>query len=151
MKRTVSLSFLVSLAFFVVSVVWLRLTFALPFNSPVTTFGGPATFPALVLGVMASLSFIVTAAEFWKMLRETGLKDGMPKEDIIRIVGLLCVMAVYVLVIEAAGYIPATVGLVLASLLLFGQRNKVILASVSVLFPLVIFLLFQQALEVQLP
>lgn len=148
--KKISLGFVVSGLFFLLSLAWLGYTRTMPFSSSVTSFGGPATFPFLVLSIMAVGAGIVTVAEFCKMRKGTGAL--FPDRATICRIGLLfLVSVVYVGVIESIGYIPATIFLVLASLMLFGVRDKRALVLVPVLFPAAIFLLFQKLLQVQLP
>lgn len=145
-----TLSFVVSVLFFFLSTAWVLHAYSLPFSAPVTTFGGPATFPFLVLSIMVVGFGWVAVSEYRKIRR--GI-DGqtMDRASIKRVMALFAVAAVYVLVIEFTGYIPATVALLLASLLLFGVRDKLLLVTIPVLFPVVLWFLFQRLLEVQLP
>ncbi len=148
--QRLSLGFLVSGAFFLISVAWLGYTNTMPFSSSVTSFGGPGTFPFIVLSIMAVGSAAVTVGEFLKMRRERSGSLASPG-GFVRVASLLLVAVAYVTVIEFVSYIPATVFLILSALLLFGVRNTIVLASVSLVFPVTVYLLFQLLLQVQLP
>lgn len=150
MKR-ISLSFFVSAVFFLISLIWLKLAYMLPFKANVSSFGGPGTFPFIVLCIMVAGSFIVTAGELLKMLRNGDGKPLAQTRDYLRVAALLATAVAYVILIEFAGYLPSTILLLFAALLLFGERNKLVLAGVSILFPSAIYLLFKVILEVQLP
>lgn len=148
--KNLTLGFVVSALFFLISLAWLGYTNTMPFSSSVTNFGGPATFPFLVLSVMTVGSGVVTAGEYWKMKRGGGeLFPDMT--TILRVAALFAVSVAYVAIVEVTTYVPATVALILASLLLFGVRRKVVLCAVSLAFPLSVYLLFQILLGVQLP
>ena len=145
-----TLSIVVSVLFFLFSAAWLFHARTLPFNAPVTRFGGPGTFPFLILLLMTAGFIWVAAKEYWKMRRGAD-EETTSLASCKRVMALFAVTAAYVLVIEFTGYVPATVLLLLASLLLFGVRDKRVLVAVPVLFPAALWFLFQQLLEVQLP
>lgn len=145
-----TLSVIVSVLFFLLAGVWLFHASSLPFSAPVTRFGGPATFPSLVLLILVAGFGWVAVGEYWKMRR--GADDrATDRSSLNRVMALFAAAAIYVLVIEFTGYIPATVLLLLASLLLFGVRDKRVLVAIPALFPAMLWFLFQQLLEVQLP
>ncbi len=145
-----TLSIIVCVLFFLVSGAWLLHAVTLPFSSPVTRFGGPGTFPSLVLLIMVAGFGWMAVSEYRKMRRaaDTPTTD---RTSLKRVLALFAAAAVYVLIIEIVGYIPATIALLLASLLLFGVRDKRILITVPILFPVMLWFLFQRLLEVQLP
>ena len=145
-----TLSVVVSAFFFLFSAVWLFHCRTLDFSTSWTLIGGPGTFPFLVLLVMTVGFCIVAAKEYLKMRRGDDTQ-GTDPASCKRIAALLAATVAYVLFIEFTGYILATALLLLASLLLFGERDKRVLVAVSVLFPAALWFLFQQLLEVQLP
>jgi hypothetical protein len=145
-----TLSVGVSVFFFLFVTAWLLHARSLPFSAPVTRFGGPATFPFLVLLIMVVGFGWVVASEYRKM-RQGDDEQATDPASCKRVMALFAVAAAYVLIIDFAGYVPATMLLLLASLLLFGVRDKRVLVAVPVLFPAVLWFLFQRLLEVQLP
>lgn len=148
--KNITLGFVTSILLFMTSLAWLGYTWAMPFSSSVTSFGGPATFPFLILSVMTVGAGFVTVSEFFKMKKGGGVLFP-DNTSILRIASLFIAAVAYVAVIEFAGYVPATALLILASLILFGVRDRRVLVLVSILFPTAIYLLFHLLLQVQLP
>ena len=145
-----TLCVVVSVLFFVVCVGWLLLCLSLPFRTTSTLTGGPGTFPFLALSIMTAGFGYIVVKEYAKMRRGDDTQ-GMNPASCKRVLLFFAVIVAYVMLIEFMGYIPATVLLLLASLLLFGERDRRVLVVVPLLFPAALWLLFQRLLEVQLP
>ncbi len=150
MKR-MTLGFIVAGSLFLISVIWLRMVYLLPFKSTISIFGGPGTYPFIVLCIMTGGSFIVTAGELLKILRGASEGPQAKKNDFLRVGALFAASVGYVAVIEFAGYFLSTVLLLFFALLLFGERNKAVLAGASIAFPAMIYALFKMLLDIQLP
>lgn len=71
--------------------------------------------------------------------------------DIGKVVILIAAVLVYSLVLSKVGFIISTAVLMLLAGILYGQRNKVLLISVSVLFPILLYVVFRFALRIYLP
>ena len=145
-----TLSVVVPAFFTMFGAAWLFQAYSLPFSTLWTPIGGPGTFPFLVLSIMTVGFFLITVKEYRKMRRGNDTQRTDPA-DSKRVLALFAATVAYVLLLEFTGYILATALLLLASLLLFGERDKRVLIAVPVLFTVALWFLFQQLLEVQLP
>lgn len=152
MKRYLTPKVLMPLALVLLSVVWLVFARQLPSSSSVTAFAGPSTFPTLILGIMLVCSIVVSVQEIraaHAAAEQAG--EGLSPLDIKRIIGFVIAIFVYVFIVGKITFIPATVLLLAALLLLFGQRKPLICIAVPVGFTLAIYAIFEFALKIDLP
>lgn len=115
-------------------------------------FTGPFLFP-MIIGYIIIVSALVN---LYRSLRSPAQADAdVPaaerRADALRVLGLLVAATAYVLLLKPLGFIPMTIALILVSLLLFGARNKLVIALVSVGAPVILWFLFKVLIKVQLP
>lgn len=101
----------------------------------------PATFPRLVLGVMAVLAVIIIVQSF-------RLPDRKPKRLAFMVWPSAAIMVGFVIAFETLGIVPAMVLLCLVLPLMWGERRLYLIVPYAVLFPLAIYGLFAVALGV---
>ena len=73
------------------------------------------------------------------------------KMDVTKVVILIVALLVYALVMSKVGFIISTAVLMLLTGYLYGQKNKILLIGVSVLFPIALYVVFRFALQIYLP
>lgn len=71
--------------------------------------------------------------------------------DVLKVVILVICIGIYVLVFNHLGFILSTILMMLAANILYGQRNKLLAVSVSLLFPVFLYAVFRYALKIMLP
>jgi len=150
MKR-MTLSFYVSLAFVILGLVVLRTALQLPLSTRITAMGGPGTFPVAYLVMIIVLSAILTVTEFFKSMSTPGSKYKIEKNDVIRVLLMIVVVAVYLVNLRAVGFMISTPFLTLALLWLFGYRHIIMSPALAIGITLLLRLLFQTFLRILLP
>ena len=106
-------------------------------------------FPQMVAGV-----FILLGA--WYLLISFGLREhndllDLDSEAVINVVITLVIMAAYVWLMVALGFVVGSAIMIFVMSSYFGNRNFVLGASVSVVIPLLVFVLFTKVLVTSLP
>ncbi|MDW7661884.1 MAG: tripartite tricarboxylate transporter TctB family protein [Bacillota bacterium] len=149
--KKIPIVFIVAIMFFIGGLGMLIVALKLPLDSPVTTIGGPGTFPALVLIVLIFFSGLLMLVEYRKMKNDSVVLLKFEKGDLKRILLVVTVSFIYLLVIEATGYLIATFGFTAMLLWLFGLRKKVSFAVITIVYPLIIFFVFKMLLKIPLP
>lgn len=144
-----TVEFIVSLFLFLGGIAWLTIGLQLPMSSRVTAIGGPGTFPVFVTGILILFSGITCVTSYRKAADAKA--SGMDKQSMTRIALMVLASAVYVLVIEHAGYIVSTALFMAALLWLFGYRNRIGFLLLVVVFPVALNILFKYLFLVQLP
>lgn len=95
----------------------------------------PATFPRLVIGVIAALSALLAALSF--------RSDSARKRPVKPMVAVTAAMMVaFVIAFDTLGFIAAMVLFSLAMPMLWGERRWSLLLPFAVLFPAAIYLVF---------
>ncbi len=155
MKKYLKWDLIVPLLFLVGGLLWLQNSMSLQQSenlSTYMTFSGPSTFPNVVLTVMCVCSAIVVVQEFLKLSRaENTEENALTWKDYGRVIILMAGILVYILVMPTLGFIIPTMLLVALCMALFGEKNVLLLASVSIVAPLAVFFLFKKILAVPLP
>lgn len=125
-----------------------------------TTYVQPAVFPRIMSIGLLIFSAALLIQSVWKLLRMKPEDDmAQPAESInfIKDKGVLAGLAVIALCIlfvvgfEPLGYVLTAALVSAAIMLLIGKRNALQIILVSVLVPLVMWLLFYKLLAVNIP
>jgi putative tricarboxylic transport membrane protein len=101
----------------------------------------PATFPRLVLAVIAVLAVIIIAKSF-------RLPDKRPKSIAPMVWPSAAVMIGFVIAFDVLGILPAMILLCFCLPLIWGERRLLIIVPYAVIFPLAVYWLFAVALSV---
>jgi putative tricarboxylic transport membrane protein len=109
----------------------------------------PKLFPYFILAAMLLFSMVYLLKSF--SLEEKNLFKELPAISIARVGLSLLIFLAYAILMEPMGFIPASVVLFLVLTTIYGNRNWLLGISVSVLFPVIIYVLFIQAFQVYLP
>lgn len=105
---------------------------------------GSAAFPRIVAGTLAVLAVLQLA----RPQRGEELPRGAAA---LRVMGIVTLLAVYAVVLEALGFILSSVLFLLGALLLAGVRRPSFLVVLPVGISVVLFYVFYNLLEVSLP
>ncbi len=140
--------FAISLGAFALSVAWAILTSRLKLN-PGSSSVNLKTFPTVVTGLMIVCSGIVCVKDF--LAARKAESTALSAKDIARVAALILLMAVYSLCLEILGFVISTIILMLAAMLIYGNKNKFVIIAVSILLPVALKLLFQYGLKIMLP
>lgn len=101
----------------------------------------PASFPRMVLAVMAVLAGIIIVKSF-------RLPDGKPKPVAFMVWPSAATMVGFVLAFEVLGILPAMILLCLLLPMMWGERRLYLIVPYAIAFPLAIYGLFAVALGV---
>ena len=125
-----------------------------------TTYVQPAVFPRIMSIGLLIFSVALLIQSVWKLLRMKPEDDmAQPAESInfIKDKGVLAGLAVialcilFVLGFEPLGYVLTAALVSAAIMVLIGKRNPVQIILISILVPLVMWLLFYKLLAVNIP
>ena len=132
---------------------WYKLTFDVPVGAgDAGTAGTNVSFPRFVLCVMLVCTIVIFVQELAKAGRAQAKEsDPAARMDAIKVVIMAVALVAYVALFDTVGFILSTICIMLLAGVLFGQRNKVLLISISILFPIFLYLVFRFALKIMLP
>lgn len=105
------------------------------------------SFPRLVIYIMAVLGLIILVTG---LFGGKGEKPGEPK-DLLRVAIVVVAAVAYLFALPYVGFIPATVVLLLISLVCYTNKKWKTVILVSAVSPIAIFLIFRYLLNVRLP
>lgn len=113
---------------------------------------GPDFFPKLILTLLAFTSVLLLGSAAIRLKRET---DSQPikldRQMVGKILLFVVVLFAYILLFFVTGFIVSTILFLLAAQWVFGIRKLVLLGSVSVLVPIVLYFVFTLAFKIPLP
>lgn len=146
---------LMTLAFLVLGLLWLFVSFSLPNDSVALVFGSPRTFPQIISCLIIFVSLIQLRQQLLA-LRKTHRESATSSTSDVRhlnwrIPVLIAATASYILLIQVAGFLPATIVLLGTALWIYGYRNKLVGIFLVILFPAALLLIFRYLLKVPLP
>jgi hypothetical protein len=107
------------------------------------------TFPQMVAGAFVMLGAWYLLVSF--SLREHNALRDLNSEAITNVIVTLLIMASYVWLMISAGFVVGSAIMIFAMSSYFGNRNYLLGASVGVVIPLVVFVLFTKVLITSLP
>lgn len=155
MKKYCSLGVFVSLFLTILGVAWLVLCYRMKGAGigDSSTWGTGATIPKFILYIFIALNVWVFISELIaagkRRTEESGKTEGSKSTLIVLIE--IAALIVYSFVLEYIGFIIATIALMLVTMLLLGERNKILLAAVPVGFTAFLYVVFQYALKITIP
>ncbi|KGR77608.1 tripartite tricarboxylate transporter TctB family protein [Ureibacillus manganicus] len=111
---------------------------------------GPSFFPKLILTLLmiASIILVVNTIFKWKASKDTFQLD---KNILLTIFIFTGVLIGYVLLFFVTGFIISTIVFLLVAQFIFGVRKPVLLIGVSVILPILLYLIFTKAFNIPLP
>lgn len=110
---------------------------------------GPAFFPWLIAAALTGLAAALLARGV-RGARGEAFRLEIPVE--FRAPALMLgLFAVYVGVLPAAGFLAASIPFTAALMWLYGGRNRLLLAAVSIGLPVFLFYLFRDVFQILLP
>jgi putative tricarboxylic transport membrane protein len=106
---------------------------------------GAATFPRMVAGALAVFALLL-------LVQGGRSEESLPRgRALLRVVGVVVLLAIYAAVLEALGFMLATMLFLVGALLLAGMRRPLMLALMPVGVSLTLFYVFSVLLRVSLP
>lgn len=155
MKKYCNLNVFVSLFLTILGVAWLALCYKMKGAGigDSSTWGTGATIPKFILYVFIALNLWVFISELIaagkRQAEET--KDPSQNKSVVIVLVEIASLLIYTFIIDIVGFIIATIALMLVTMLLLGEKNKILLAAVPVGFTVFLFVVFQYALKISLP
>jgi hypothetical protein len=149
----VRINLIVSGVFSLFAVCVIAATSLIPVSVDQPLTKGSATFPLILSFVILGLSLALFLMNIGQYRRQRGVqREAVFKPDQVRIVagGFFIILGGAILMLFL-GFIPAMFALNLAFLLYFKVRNRILIASVSVATPIVVYVVFQIVLNIPLP
>jgi len=101
--------------------------------------------------VIAVFTFCVAVFHLVDVLRRKDFQDIFANSNILKVLELLAVLAIYLVLFKKLGYIICTSLLMFYVILAQGYRKYVKAAAASVVFTLIVFFVFKILLKVPLP
>ncbi len=146
--KSIGVNSIIGIIFIVFSLFWNTLIDKLPQGTKLAAYG-PGFFPRLVAGGIIVVSVLLVIQDL--VNKNKKIKFEYEKTDILKVIGLIAVIIVYLLVMPTFGYVISTIAALGITLWLFGLRDIKTFILVSVLFPILSNILFQTVLKVGLP
>lgn len=116
-------------------------------------YAGPLLYVTAALAVVTIGSQAISVSEGEVPAGEASpdVEPGGEFFDRRGALGLVGLLAGYVLVLDVVGFLIATIAFLAAALYLFGERNPVVIAGYSIAFAVVVWMVFSEWLLVPLP
>ena len=146
----------VAAVIFIILGVSLFLIIPYEIDKPLINLGGAGqsyldaeTFPQMVAGVFLLLGAWYLVASF--SLHERNELRDLDAEAVTNVVATLLIMAAYVWMMISLGFVTGSAIMIFAMSTYFGNRSFVLGGLVSIVIPLVVFVLFTKLLITSLP
>jgi len=111
----------------------------------------PATLPRLMLGVIIFLSILLIIKSITKNPKMNKIVKKMSRQSFLRIFIATCITLLYVVSINLLGLYLSTLFFLIIILLYIGEKNKLVIFGVPVLFLIFLYLIFDLFLHVDIP
>jgi putative tricarboxylic transport membrane protein len=107
---------------------------------------GPAVWPRIVFVLMLAVALLLGFGAL-----RSGDEAPVFEEGTKVALGLMGLSALYLVAIEPVGFLLTTALFLFASMLMLGMRSWRMLAGVSILFPVVVYLVFVRLANTEFP
>lgn len=147
------INIIVSVVFALFAIAVIIASGFIPVSADMPLTHGSATFPRMLSYGILALSFLLFATNIGPYGRTRGeSREAVFKPEQVKIVagGFLIILAGAVLMLFF-GFIPAMMVLILAFLIYFKVANKVLMAVVTIVTPITVYVVFQIVLNIPLP
>ena len=136
----------VSIVLVLLAIIYLVLSFQLPAYAYV-----PVDSDIVPIGI-GILLFVLSGILYFTKDQEKGENDDhISKSELPIILGVIGFIILYIFFLEIIGFVITTVLFLFLCSLFLGYKRHVINAAVSLIVPILIYLLFDSFLKVQLP
>lgn len=113
---------------------------------------GVSTFPKLLAGLLIIFSIVIIIqaiknSSFSK--KEPTFKEFKKGHKLI--IAVIIILIIYIQMLEVLGFILSSFLLLITSMFIFGERRKIILLLVPLLFSVILYLVFSKMAMVFLP
>lgn len=115
-------------------------------------FPNPRTLPALYCYILMIMAVGMVWSAYRRRNRAYGLKTyAFNLTGILRILVILAVMLAATLSMYFFPYIPVNAVMLAVLMVFLGQRNKLVIVSVSIIMPTLVWVLFTYGLKLYMP
>lgn len=113
---------------------------------------GVSAFPKLLAGLLIifSIVIIVQAIKNSSFSKKEPIFEGFKKGHVL-IIAVIIILIIYIQMLETLGFILSSFLLLITLMFIFGERRKIILLVVPLLFSVVLYLVFSKMAMVFLP
>lgn len=114
---------------------------------------GVSTFPKLLAGLLIifSIVIIIQAIKNSSFSKKEPTFKEFKKGHKLLIVAVIIILIIYIQMLEVLGFILSSFLLLITSMFIFGERRKIILLLVPLLFSVILYLVFSKMAMVFLP
>jgi len=109
----------------------------------------PSFFPWIITACMAVLSLALLAQGLLPVI-DDGVSDG-PDISAKRLIGGLVLAVVYMIALPSIGFVIANIVLFGGLMVLYGERNALLIGLGSIVIPVVVFFIFREIFLIRLP
>ena len=121
-------------------------TFDKAYNISVLTAGrGPVFFPRFVLAAMLLFSLLVIQTGIGKK------PDPISMKSLLTVLGAIAVSGLYIGSIVTIGFLISTIAFSIVLPVLLGYRNWIVTIAAGVIYPIVVWYVFQKVFLIVLP
>lgn len=112
----------------------------------------PGFFPRMSAAFIIGLSLLLAVVSIFRTT-----EGRKPRDDAVQlkpykyVIATILIIVIYILIMERLGYIPSTVIVLFAMMLLYGGRRWILLAVLAVAFPLFIYYFSLKVMYVLFP
>lgn len=138
----------ISVTLFIIGIVYLILTYQLP-SYPYTEIDADI-IPTVLGWILVGLSIVLFFAKDSET-DEQKQRRNIPKKDLLAIVIVFAFLFVYVLFLEILGFVIMTALFIFFCSWFLGYKKHITNVIVSILFPVIIYLMFTEFLKISLP
>lgn len=136
----------VSLALMIIAIVYLIFSFQLPAYAYV-----PIDSDIVPIGLGIILVLLSVMLFFTKDQKQEGNGERIPRKELPVVLGVIAFTVLYIALLEIIGFIVTTMLFLFLCSLFLGYKKHVVNAIVSLIFPILIYFLFTDFLQVSLP
>jgi len=133
----------------IISIFLIIISFFLYYQT-ITLEDDPATLPRLMLIVIIFLSILMIIKDKIKKSNNNDVKK-MSRQSFLRIFIVTCIIFLYVNSINLLGFYISTLIFLIIVLRYIGEKNKLVIFGVPILFLIFLYLTFSLFLHVDIP
>jgi len=134
---------------FLIAIPWQISSQGVPPKSPVSVF--PQFFPAIMAIFGCMLSGVLVISTFMPSFTKDENMEIPSINNVLRILGVVAIMGFYIVFMTPLGFLISTMISLVSLMLIFGLREFRHYLTVTVILPVVVYIVFKKLLYVPLP